>query len=165
MPLGEKFKAKHPKLAKFLEEKAPKVLNTIGGVLPDSGYLGIIKNLITSDPDISPEDKLEYEKIHLEALKEETKQLEIESAAVTARWQADMASDSWMSKNTRPLGFLSLLGFLFLIIVCDSLNWSFEVKPGYITLLETLLVTVTVAYYGSRGIEKFKSIHEAKNLK
>lgn len=56
--MGEKFKSKHPKLAEFIENKAPNILNAVGGVLPDKGALGILKNIITSSPDISSEDKL-----------------------------------------------------------------------------------------------------------
>lgn len=152
--LPEKFKKNHPKLANFIENKAPKVLNVIGGVLPDKGVLGIVKNIISSDPDISPEDKLEFEKLYLEYEREETKRYEIEQKAVTDRWAADMNSDSWLSKNTRPLVILSLLAFLYIVIITDSCNIPFEVKSGYVTLLETLLVTVTVAYFGGRTLEK-----------
>lgn len=114
--------------------------------------------------------KSEAEKVvldHLQGMESElTKQMESEDKAITERWKADMESDSWLSKNTRPLVMLSLLAFLFILIFCDSaIKEKFEVKESYITLMETLLVTVTVAYFGSRGVEKFKSIHESTKRK
>lgn len=83
---------------------------------------------------------------------------------VSDRWKADMMSDSWLSKNTRPIIVLSLLAFLFIIIICDSaIGEKFEVKAAYIDLMSTLLVTTIVAYFSSRGIEKYKALHEMKN--
>ena len=87
-----------------------------------------------------------------------TKALEAEENNITGRWTADMASDSWLSKNSRPIVLLSMVGFLFLMIIFDSININFEVKESYITLMETLLITVVVAYFGSRGVEKYQAI-------
>ena len=85
-----------------------------------------------------------------------TKRIESENLAITDRWKADASSDSWMSKNSRPLTLLSLLGFLYVIILTDSIeSWAgFNVKESYVDLLQILLTTVVVAYFGSRGIEK-----------
>lgn len=83
---------------------------------------------------------------------------------VSDRWKSDMTSDSWLSKNTRPILVLSLLAFLFVIIITDSINnIGFEVKPEYVNLLSTLLVTVMVAYFGSKSVDKWKALHEMKN--
>lgn len=96
-------------------------------------------------------------------LAEATKQLTSEDTAITGRWQADMTSDSWLSKNTRPLTLLSLLGFTFLMVFSDSIqSIKIDVKEGYIELLQTLLVTVVVAYFGSRGVEKWQNIKNGK---
>ncbi len=54
---------KETKLGIFLKDKAPKVLDIVGDLLPEKGVLGIVKNLISSDPDIKPEDKLEFQKM------------------------------------------------------------------------------------------------------
>lgn len=86
---------------------------------------------------------------------ETTKRIESENAAITDRWKADSTSDSWMSKNARPLTLLSLLGFLYIIIIADSVDFTtFEVKPNYIDLLQILLTTTVVAYMGGRSYEK-----------
>jgi len=86
------------------------------------------------------------------------KALEAEENNITGRWTADMSSDSWLSKNSRPIVLLAMVGFLFLMIIFDSVNINFEVKESYITLIETLLITVVVAYFGSRGVEKYQAI-------
>jgi len=54
--MSEKKKFKDTKLGKWLSEKAPKVLDAVGDLLPDQGALGIVKNLIDTDPDLSPEE-------------------------------------------------------------------------------------------------------------
>lgn len=86
------------------------------------------------------------------------KAIEVEENNISQRWVADMGSDSWLSKNTRPIVLLSMVGFLFLMIIFDSLNINFDIKESYISLMETLLITIVVAYFGSRGIEKYQAI-------
>lgn len=86
------------------------------------------------------------------------KALEAEENNITGRWSADMASDSWLSKNSRPIVLLAMIGFLFFIVILDSCKIEFEVKESYITLMESLLITVVVAYFGSRGVEKYQAI-------
>ena len=82
--------------------------------------------------------------------------LEVE---ISERWKADMQGDEPLAKKVRPYSLVYLLGFMSLIIFTDSAEgFNFDVKEAYITLIETLLVTVFVAYFGSRGIEKVSSI-------
>lgn len=78
---------------------------------------------------------------------------------ITRRWESDMKSDSWLSKNTRPLAliFLSFMAIAF-IWVDSHHEISFTVEQEWIELLKQLLTTVYVAYFGSRGFEKYKSI-------
>ena len=73
---------------------------------------------------------------------------------ITDRWSADMKSDSWLSKNTRPMSliFLSVMTIAF-IWVDSHENISFTVEQEWISLLKTLTTTVYVAYFGSRGVE------------
>jgi hypothetical protein len=143
-------KFKDTKVGKFLKEKAPGILDQVGDVLPDKGVLGIIKNLIDKDEKMLPQDK----ETAMALLNQET----IEMQEVTKRWTSDMNSDSWLSKNTRPLALIFLTIATTLMIIVDSTGLNFEVKHSWVMLLETLLVTVYVAYFGSRGAEKFKSI-------
>jgi len=87
-----------------------------------------------------------------------------EMQEVTKRWESDMKSDSWLSKNTRPLSliFLSVMTIAF-IWVDSHHNISFTVEQEWIGLLKTLTTTVYVAYFGSRGAEKFKTISNNNN--
>ena len=76
---------------------------------------------------------------------------------VSSRWSSDMKSDSWLSKNTRPLTLIYLTIVMSLLIVLDS-TVLLTVKEGWVSLLEALLITVYVAYFGSRGAEKITKI-------
>ena len=82
----------------------------------------------------------------------------IEMQEISKRWESDMKSDSWLSKNTRPLTLIFLTVSMVLLVLLDSFEIQFEVDSGWVDLLKSLLITVYVAYFGSRGAEKFKSI-------
>ena len=84
----------------------------------------------------------------------------VEMQEVSKRWESDMKSDSWLSKNTRPMSLIFLTISMVLLIILDSFEWSFSVSTGWVDLLQTLLVTVYVAYFGSRGAEKFQTIRK-----
>lgn len=150
MPSKKKFK--DTKVGGFLSKVAPGLLGIAGDILPDAGVLGIVKNLIQKDKTLPPEDK---EKA-LMLLKQDM----VEMQEVSKRWNSDMKSDSWLSKNTRPMSLIFLTISMVLLILLDSFEWSFVVCEGWVDLLQTLLVTVYVAYFGSRGAEKFQSIRK-----
>ena len=76
---------------------------------------------------------------------------------VTKRWQSDMNSDSWLSKNIRPLVLAFLVISTVLIVFIDSGDIAFEVKESWVDLLQIVLITVIGAYFGSRGLEKVKN--------
>lgn len=140
------------KVGKFLKDKAPDVLNTIGDILPNQGGLGIVKNIITSDNTIEPKDKEQALKL-----------LEIdimEMQNVSNRWSNDMKSDSWLSKNTRPLSLIYLTFASTILMIIDSFHTTFDVDVAWVELLKTLLITVYVAYFGSRGAEKIQNIRK-----
>jgi hypothetical protein len=145
-----KKKFKDTKVGGFLTKVAPGILGIAGDILPDAGIFGIVKNLITKDDTLPPEDK---EKA-LMLLEQDM----VEMEEVSKRWDSDMKSDSWLSKNTRPMSLIFLTLSMVLLILLDSFEWDFHVSEGWVSLLQTLLVTVYVAYFGSRGAEKFQSI-------
>ena len=151
-----KKKFKDTKVGQFLTNKVPGILGVVGDVLPDAGVLGIVKGLIEKEPDIvlPPEDKEKAMKLlELDM---------IEMQEISKRWDSDMKSDSWLSKNTRPMSLIFLTLSMVLLILLDSFEWSFNVSTGGVDLLQTLLVTGYVAYFGSRGAEKFQSITKNK---
>ena len=75
---------------------------------------------------------------------------------VTERWKYDSTSDSWLSKNIRPLVLLILVISTILLVFIDAGKISFEVKESWVDLLQIVLITVIGAYFGSRGLEKYK---------
>jgi hypothetical protein len=144
-----KKKFKDTKVGKFLLGKSG-LIDAIGDVLPDKGLLGLVRNLIHNDPDIPPQDK----ETALKLLEQDMTEMQ----EVSKRWSADMTSDSWLSKNTRPLTLIFLTISLVILIILESSNIQFDVDNSWVDLLKSLLITVYVAYFGSRGAEKFKSI-------
>ena len=113
-------------------------------------FLSKFSDDLKFDSKLTPEDK----ETALKLL--ELDMLEMES--VSQRWQADMNSDSWLSKNTRPLTLIYLTVITTLYIILDSLDIAFDIDGAWVELLKTLLVTIYVAYFGSRGFEKVKNI-------
>tara|TARA_R110002167_G_scaffold65107_4_gene184038 strand:+ start:1203 stop:1580 length:378 start_codon:yes stop_codon:yes gene_type:complete len=75
---------------------------------------------------------------------------------VTDRWKADMASDSWLSKNVRPMVLLFLIVCTMLLIFIDAGTLAFTVEDKWTDLLQLVLITVIGAYFGGRSAEKFK---------
>ena len=75
---------------------------------------------------------------------------------ITSRWKADMNSDSWLSKNVRPLVLIFLVVCTMLLIFIDAGKLQFNVKDSYIDLLQLVLITVIGAYFGGRSFEKTK---------
>jgi hypothetical protein len=112
------------------------------------GVGGVIDNLHTSG-----EEKLAAEN----KIKELIANYEVEMEKnVTSRWKADMNSDSWLSKNVRPLVLIFLVVCTMLIIFIDAGKLNFNVKDSYVDLLQLVLITVIGAYFGGRSFEKRK---------
>ena len=144
--MSEKKKLRETKVGAFLASKAPALLKKIGEVLPDKGGLAIVKNLITSDTKIKAIDKEQAMKLIEQDL--------VEMENVSKRWDSDMKSDSWLSKNTRPLTLMYLTLASTILIIIDSFHTMFDVDIAWVELLKTLLITVYLAYFESRGAEK-----------
>ena len=94
-------------------------------------------------------------------LKNDMKKLLLDSEVelqknVTERWKADMASDSWLSKNVRPLTLAFLLVSTVILIFIDAGFIDFEVKNSWVDLLHLVLISVVGAYFGGRSLEKIK---------
>jgi hypothetical protein len=148
----EKKTFKETKVGAFLASKAPKVLQALGDVLPNQGTLGVVKNLISSDTKIKAVDKEQAMKL----IEQDITELK----EISSRWRVDMKSDSWLSKNTRPLTLIYLTFASTILIVIDSFHTMFDVDTAWVELLKTLLITVYVAYFGSRGAEKITKINK-----
>tara|TARA_R100000951_G_scaffold24369_1_gene20574 strand:- start:586 stop:1041 length:456 start_codon:yes stop_codon:yes gene_type:complete len=149
-----KKKFKDTRVGKFLSKAAPNILKGVSDLVPDAGILKLVGGLISNDEQIPPKDKEEALKLlELDI---------IEIGEVSRRWEADMASDSWLSKNTRPMMLIFLTISTWVLIIMDSINIEFGVSTEWIELLKSLLLTCYIAYFGSRGMEKYKHISQKK---
>ena len=112
------------------------------------GVGGVIDNLHTSK-----EEKLEAERKIKEIIANHEAEME---KNITSRGEADLKSDSWLSKNVRPLVLIFLIVCTMLLIFIDAGALSFEVKSSWVDLLQLVLITVIGAYFGGRSLENVK---------
>ena len=112
------------------------------------GVGGVIDNLHTSK-----EEKLEAEQKIQELIASYETQMEKE---ISSRWAVDMKSDSWLSKNVRPMVLIFLVISTVLMIFIDAGTINFVVEPKWTDLLQLVLITVIGAYFGGRSLEKAK---------
>ena len=126
-------------LTKMFSGGAADLIKSVGGV---------VDNLTTSK-----EEKLEAER----KIKELIANYEVEMEKnITSRWEADLKSDSWLSKNVRPMTLIFLIVCTMLLIFIDAGAIKFNVKDSYVDLLQLVLITVIGAYFGGRSLEKVK---------
>jgi hypothetical protein len=126
-------------LRKVFSSGAGKLIKDVGGVLDD---------LTTSK-----EEKLAAQ----QKIKNLISNHELElQKQVSSRWEADMKSDSWLSKNVRPLVLIFLVISTVLMIFIDAGTISFNVEQKWTDLLQLVLITVIGAYFGGRSLEKTK---------
>lgn len=134
-----KKKFKDTKVGQFLiGEKG--LFNQFAEVIPDNSVLSVFKGLILKDNKIPQQDK----EMALKLLEMDS----IELQEISKRWSSDMASDSWLSKNVRPLTLI----FFSLSYV---LGWFLEYSLEDISSVVSIIIA---AYFGSRGVEKFTKI-------
>ena len=112
------------------------------------GVGGVIDNLHTSK-----EEKLEAERKIQDLIANHEVEME---KNITDRWKMDMASDSWLSKNIRPLVLVFLVVSTVLMIFIDAGTITFVVEDKWTDLLQLVLITVIGAYFGGRSLEKVK---------
>lgn len=127
-----------------------KAVNVAGEIL-EGDLVGAFKAIFNS-PELTEEEKARAAKLV---------ELDIEEQkSVSRRWVADMRSDSWLSKNVRPLSLVFLTFTTVLLIYIDSFAIDVEVPTEWIDLLKSLLLGIYIAYFGSRGVEKAQAIRK-----
>jgi hypothetical protein len=141
-----KKKFKDTKVGQFLLGTAPKLVEGIGDVLPDKGLLGVLKNVIKKDEQIPQQDK----ETALRLLEMDL----LEMQETTTRWVSDNQTDSYLTRNIRPLTLAFLTATLFIYIILDSSLEGFKIDPNWIDLLSSLLLLVYGGYFGMRSAEK-----------
>ena len=125
------------------------------GKLFSGGAADLIKNVggVIDNLHTSKEEKLAAEL----KIKQLISDYEVEMEKnITSRWEADLRSDSWLSKNVRPMVLIFLIICTMLLIFIDAGTIKFDVKDSYIDLLQMVLITVIGAYFGGRSFEKIK---------
>jgi hypothetical protein len=139
-------------------------LNLVANAVMAKGKDYVEKKLgVELKPDMSPEDlarvqiaQMEHEqelmRLRLEENKLDIEAFKAEAEAVTTRWTADMASDSWLSKNIRPLTLIALLFGYFMFAAMSAFGYAAE--ESYVTLLGNWGQIVMLAYFGGRTAEK-----------
>ena len=126
-------------LSKIFSSGAGELVKSVGGV---------IDNLTTSK-----EEKLEAERKTQDLIANHEVEME---KNITERWKMDMQSDSWLSKNIRPLVLVFLVVSTVLMIFIDAGTITFVVEDKWTDLLQLVLITVIGAYFGGRSLEKVK---------
>ena len=126
-------------LNKLFSGGASKLVESVGGVLD---------NVITTK-----DEKLEAKRKLKELILSHEAEME---RNITDRWQVDMNSDSWLSKNVRPMILIFLVVSTVLMIFIDAGTIQFTVEEKWTDLLQLVLITVIGAYFGGRSLEKRK---------
>lgn len=151
----DKVAFKDRKLVVWAKENAPDLIGNSLELIGDVTGIEAIERLgekISKSDDLTPEQKAEA----MEILKMEyAQEAEIEKQ-ITERWKSDMDSDSWLSKNVRPIVVLSAMLMLYIFITLDSVQIEFEIKESWISLYEVVLLTSIGGYFTARTWEKVK---------
>lgn len=140
-------------LLNILKSAAPALATAVAGPMGGMAVKAIAEKLgvdpsigsVTAALEANPDLALKLKEIDVRAFEAETK-------AVTERWQADMASDSWLSKNIRPMTLIAILGAYFLFASCSA--FGVNVNETYVKLLGEWGQLIMLAYFGGRTAEK-----------
>ena len=144
-------KIKDTKVGQWLKEKAPAVLNVVGDLLPDQGYLGIVKNLLSSDPDVTPEQEAEFEQMAFEleaADRASARNREIEIAKATGK-------TDWMMILTGVVGLFSFLFTIFAVVYTDNVREN-DLFIHLMGMIEGVVIGNIFAYYYGASVKKDK---------
>ena len=90
----------------------------------------------------------------------ETKMYELEQTNVTERWKDDMASDSWLSKNIRPLSLVAIFVGYFLFAFMSA--FGYNANEGYVNLLGQWGMLIMSAYFGGKTLENIIAMKSGK---
>lgn len=144
------------KLLDLLKGAAPALATAVAGPMGGMAVKAIADKLgvgnsveaVTQALTANPDLQLKLREI-------DVREFEAEQKGVTDRWQADMASDSWLSKNIRPMTLVYLLTAYLLMAILDG--FGFRIAEAYVTLLGQWGMLVMAAYFGGRTAEKITS--------
>jgi hypothetical protein len=145
--MEEKKKFKDTKVGKFLKEKAPKILDTVGDVLPDKGVLGIVKNLISTSEEMSDEDK----QLAFEQMKE-LYALEVQDRDSARNREIEISKLNKFDGLFYLTGLIGLGVFCFIVYAIAYLQIPDQNKEIWIHLIgisEGVVLSIFGYYFGS----------------
>ena len=140
-------KLKDTKIGNLLKEKAPRILGMIGDVLPSSGTMGILKNIISKDPDLTPEQKTELHDQVIELYK-----LEVDDRDSARNREVELAKTNRFDFMFNLTGLVGLSCFSFLVYAIVYLEIPAHNKEIWIHLIgvtEGIVLSIIGYFYGS----------------
>tara|TARA_R100000908_G_C3665291_1_gene90677 strand:+ start:180 stop:626 length:447 start_codon:yes stop_codon:yes gene_type:complete len=140
-------KLKNSKLGKLLAEKAPKVLDIVGDLLPDKGVMGVVKNLIDSDPDLTPEEKAQ---LHQQTV--ELYNLEVKDRDSARKREVELTKSGGVDWMMNVTGIIGLGSFVFLIIAIVFVTvpeHNSELMIHTTGIVEGIVLSIVGYYFGS----------------
>jgi len=149
-------------LSSAIQAKGKEVVeNTLGVKIPDNPSAEDVAKL--RELQFAHEEKLlelgiEKAKMELAVMELLAKAAQNDADNITDRWQADMASDSWLSKNIRPLSLIAIFAGYFLFAMMSAFNYN--ANESYVTLLGNWGMLIMGAYFGGRTVEKLAEMRK-----
>lgn len=136
-------------------------------MFPLTALLGIGSQLIDKlipDPEAKAKAQMDLAKMaqdgELAKMANDTELFKTEQGNVTDRWKSDMASDSWLSKNIRPMSLIAIFTGYFTFAMMSA--FGYNANESYVQLLGNWGMLVFGAYFGSRSVEKIAEIRSKK---
>jgi hypothetical protein len=125
---------------------------------------GKLIDKLIPDPEQKAKAQIELAKMaqdgELAKMANDTKLYEVEQEAVTERWKSDMGSDSWLSKNIRPMALIAI--FLAYFIFTAMSAFGYNAQESYVQLLGQWGQIIFLAYFGGRTVEKLADMRSKK---
>ena len=115
------------------------------------------------DPQAKAQAQLDLAKLAQEGKLAELQADMNEQNNISERWKADLSSDSWLSKNVRPMTLVALLVAYFIFATASA--FEIIVKPEYVNLLGQMIMLIVSAYFGGRTLEKIMEMKTKSNDK
>jgi len=140
-------KLKDSKLGKLLKDKAPKILDVVGDLLPDKGVMGVVKNLIDVEPELTREEK---KMLHQQAV--EFYKLEVEDRDSARKREVEImktGAKDWMMNLTGIVGLFSFLFLVYAIVFITVPEHNKELMIHTTGIVEGIVLSIVGYYFGS----------------
>ena len=140
----EERKKKWGKVKEWLKTNAPKALDVVGDILPDNGALGVIKNILDKDPDVSPEQQAQFD-----AMIKEMYELEVrdrESARAREVEVKRAGKQDWMMVITGVVGLASFIFTIYAVVYVDNVREN-DLFIHLMGMIEGVVIGNIFAYY------------------